>query len=73
MIARSHFIQWSLAELVAEVSPHLEVIEASTVMFFPHVPRFWPVALPVANLIGTRWLSRLGGVSIVAARKATAP
>jgi len=71
-IAQFHFVQWTLAELKAHVGRRLTVTKAYSVVFCPHITHVWPSALPALNAVGNRLLPRLGGVSIVVARKATA-
>ena len=69
LIAREHYIQWTLEQCVAMLSEHFDVVRARTLTFFPHVPVIWRAALPVADLVGPWLVPGRGGNMLVLCRK----
>ncbi len=68
-IAKEHYFQWSFTECKVHLSEHIAVSSMSTVTFFPYVPYVWRYLLPVADLLGKRFLRRHGANILVVARK----
>lgn len=68
-IAREHYIQLSLQDLVAELAAFFRPVRAYTTTFVPYVPIAWRVLLPLADAIGSKVMPRAGANSIVVCRR----
>jgi SAM-dependent methyltransferase len=68
-IAREHFIQWTVADMLGALARHSTVVVATSTTFVPFVPRVSRWLLPAADRIGAIVAPALGGNMIVVARK----
>ena len=69
MIAREHFFQWSFTECRASLSEYLQIVSASSVTFFPFVPKVWRLAVPISEVMGRALASTRGANILVVRRK----
>jgi len=69
IIAREHYFQWSFAECRANLSEYFEIVSASSVTFFPFVPKVWRLALPASDTMGRTFARTLGANILVVCRK----
>jgi ubiquinone/menaquinone biosynthesis C-methylase UbiE len=68
-IAREHYFIWSFAECKSNLSEYLELKSASSMTFFPFVPKLWRFALPPAEVVGRLMIPLRGANMLIVCRK----
>jgi ubiquinone/menaquinone biosynthesis C-methylase UbiE len=72
-IDKEHYFQWSFAECEANLCKHLEITRASTLTFFPFIPKIWRFVLPSADVLGKVFLHRRGANILMVCQKRSQP
>jgi SAM-dependent methyltransferase len=69
LIAREHFIQWSVADASAALGEWFTIVRAVSTTFVPFVPRVSRWLLPAADRLGAVLAPTWGGNMLIVARK----
>ncbi len=69
MIARDHYIIWSVDDCVRELSRFLRIERAETTIFCPYLPAIWRILAPAAEPVGRALFPRYGAHTIAVCRR----